>query len=135
MFGALATALSAVAGRVVGIFEAREQTRAHALKAKGKLLSARETNLHELAMSRAEWEALMAEGSQGSWKDEFWTIVLAGPFIMLLLGSVLEIFIGDDRLLLAANRALAAFKEVGLDYGLVLYIAIGAAFGIRLTKK
>jgi Ca2+/H+ antiporter len=31
----------------------------------------------------AEWESKMADASSSSWKDEFWTLVLAAPVFMI----------------------------------------------------
>ena len=48
------------------------------------------------ASSRAEWEKYQAQASVGSWKDEYWTIVLSIPAIMCfipeLAGDALEGF-------------------------------------------
>ena len=120
---------------VAGIFAKREDRKLAGVTATGKLAQAKADNAHELAMTRAEWEAAMARASGASWKDEFWTIVLAAPFIMLIIGTLGVVFIGDDRILVAARDTIKAFEEVGLDYGYVLYIAIGAAFAVRIGRR
>ena len=36
------------------------------------------------ATSEADWEKIMAEGSQSSWKDEWLTILFSIPLVLVL---------------------------------------------------
>lgn len=131
----LGSVLGGVVKPVADIFSKREDRRVAKQTGEAKLAQAKVDNRHTLEMTRAEWEACMARGSQSSWKDEFWTLVLAGPLVVIQVGALLHVFNGDSRLLDSVFVILTQFKDVGLDYGTVLYLAIGAAFGVRWLKR
>ena len=44
-------------------------------EAKAKILISKETSI-------ADWEKIMAQGSQSSWKDEYFVIILSLPLIL-----------------------------------------------------
>ena len=69
----------------------------------------------------ADWDKIMAEGSKESWKDEFWTIVLAIP-------AVLAFFPPTVDAVLAGFEALEQMPEW---YKAAVGVAIAAAFGFR----
>ena len=79
----------------------------------------------------ADWESKMADASKDSWKDEFWTIVLAIPVFMV--GYAIA---ANDVTIIArvatAFEALAKFPEW---YQYLLFIAISSSFGIRGASK
>ena len=135
MIGGLANLASAVVEGVSGYFGKREERRLAGETGKAKLAQAKVDGKHEISMSRAEWEAVAIRASDNSWKDEFWTVVLAGPFIMLIVGSFGVVFVGDDRLLVAANLAIENIAKAGIEYGYVLGVAVLAAFGVRFRRK
>lgn len=76
------------------------------------------------ATSRAEWEKLMAQGAAGSWKDEYWTVVLSAPAILC--------FHPDGVAIAQAGfQALGTMPEY---YRYFLGLAISASFGIKGFK-
>lgn len=70
---------------------------------------------------KAAWEKFMAQGSMTSWKDEFWTLVIAAPLIMAFVPGAVEH-------VKAGFAVLASFPEWYLYF---LGIAFGAAFGVK----
>ena len=73
----------------------------------------------------AELERIDAENAGASWKDEFWTLVLALPAIMAFIPAMVpHVTAGFD--------ALASMPEF---YRWWLSIAIGTSFGIRTFRK
>ena len=73
----------------------------------------------------AEWEAIQAENSGHSWKDEFWTIILSIPLVLCFIPDYVEY-------IEAGFEALESMPEF---YQYWLGIAILTSFGVRLTKK
>lgn len=73
----------------------------------------------------AEWEKIMAEGSKSSWKDEFWTIVLAIPLVMCFIPATVPYI----------REGFAVLETMPDYYRLWLGIAIGAAFAVRQFKQ
>ena len=73
----------------------------------------------------AEWEKIMAEGSKSSWKDEFWTIILAIPLVLCFIPSTVPYI----------KEGFVVLETMPDYYRLWLGMAIGAAFAVRQFKK
>ena len=87
-------------------------------EAKAKILLSKET-------STADWERIMAQGTQNSWKDEFITIVVMIPVILCFVPGLEDVVKnGFDR--------LAQLPE--WDTWLVFTVC-SAAIGIRGGKQ
>lgn len=71
------------------------------------------------------WDQLWAKQAETSWKDEFWTIIIAAPFIMAFIPGL-------------APYARAGFEVVGgypETYQWMLAVAVGAAFGVSKLQQ
>jgi len=79
----------------------------------------------------ANWEAKMAEASKESWKDEFWTIVLAIPIFMIGYA----IAANDVTIIARVATAFEALEKLPEWYQYLLFIAISSSFGIRGVNK
>jgi hypothetical protein len=73
----------------------------------------------------AAWEAIQAENGRTSWKDEFWTVVLAIPAI----GAFIP---GGSEWVTEGFAALAGMPDF---YQYWLGIAILTSFGVRFASK
>ena len=73
----------------------------------------------------AEWEKIQAESGSHSWKDEFWTIVLAIPAIGCFIP-------GGAAIMVEGFEALEMMPEF---YQYWLGVAVLSAFGIRIIKR
>lgn len=71
-----------------------------------------------------EWEKMMADGSTRSWKDEFWTIILAIPLFLAFIPGAVG-FIEDGF------NVLALMPQW---YGIAIGAAISAAFGKNIIQ-
>jgi len=73
----------------------------------------------------ADWEKIMAQNSAGSWKDEFFVIVLSIPMILCFIpGLEGVVHHGFEQLSMAPDWYMYA-----------LLTAISASFGIRGFKQ
>ena len=79
----------------------------------------------------ADWETKMADASGQSWKDEFWTIVLAIPIFMVGYAIV----VGDMTVIDRVKQAFSALSELPEWYQYLLFVAISASFGIKGASK
>lgn len=79
----------------------------------------------------ADWESKMAEASKDSWKDEFWTIVLAVPIFMVGYA----IAANDITVIARVAAAFVALEQLPEWYQYLLFIAISSSFGIRGVSK
>lgn len=87
-------------------------------ESKAKILLSKET-------STADWERIMAENSDGSWKDEFFSIVLAIPlFLCFIPGMEGVVAHGFEQLSMAPDW-----------YFWALLTAISASFGVKGAKQ
>ncbi len=85
----------------------------------------------QVIQNDADWESKMAGASASSWKDEFWTLVLAVPLFCLGYSVVVNDAGVVDRVL-ASFRALDTLPDW---YQYLLFLAVSASFGIRGADK
>lgn len=79
----------------------------------------------------AEWESKMADASASSWKDEFWTLVLAAPVFMIGYAIAMN----DVAVIERVDLAFAALDTLPEWYQYLLFLAVSASFGIRGADK
>jgi hypothetical protein len=79
----------------------------------------------------ADWEAKMADASNNSLKDEFWTIILAIPIFMIGYAIVANDMSVVDR----TKQAFQTLNELPEWYQYLLFIAISSSFGIKGASK
>lgn len=100
------------------------------------------SNKHEQAQAKhearlqviqndADWETKMASASASSWKDEFWTIVLAVPLFCLGWSVVVD----DPAILGRVSDSFSALDTLPDWYQYLLFLAVSASFGIRGADK
>ena len=78
------------------------------------------------ATSTAEWEKIMAKGSQDSWKDEWLTILFSIPLILAFAGDM-------GRTIVA--QGFAALEVMPTWYQYTLGVIVSASFGVRSATK
>ena len=83
-------------------------------EAKAKILVSKETSI-------ADWEKIMAQGSQSSWKDEWFVIILSLPLILCWIPGA-EGWV---------ERGFEQLSKAPDWYFYSLGIAISASFGVR----
>ena len=81
----------------------------------------------QVIQNDADWQAKMAAASVSSWKDEFWTIVLAVPIFMVGYAVAFNDIAVMDRV----HAGFDALSNLPDWYQYLLYIAISASFGIK----
>ena len=79
----------------------------------------------------ADWEAKMADASQLSWNDEFWTVILALPLIAISFGVITD----SPEVIERVRHGFQVLSELDDWYQYLLFLAISASFGIRGADK
>ena len=79
------------------------------------------------ATSEADWERIMAQGSQNSWKDEWLTILFSVPLILCFLP-----FSWAEE---AVQNGFAALESMPDWYQYTLGVIVAASFGVRSATK
>tara|TARA_X000001388_G_scaffold71413_1_gene61179 strand:- start:238 stop:615 length:378 start_codon:yes stop_codon:yes gene_type:complete len=85
----------------------------------------------QVIQNDADWEAKMAAASGASWKDEFWTIVLALPIFMVGYAVAFN----DPSVLDRVHASFDALSNLPEWYSYLLFIGVSASFGIRGADK
>lgn len=102
-----------------------EQQRGKSAVAKAKA-EAEAKVMVSAATSTADWERLMAKGSQNSWKDEWLTILFSIPLILA--------FCGDWGRNIVAE-GFAALEAMPDYYQYTLGVIVSASFAVRSATK
>jgi hypothetical protein len=87
---------------------------------------AKATIMKSAATSEADWERVMAQGSQQSWKDEWLTILFSIPLILSFCGDW-----GRN----ITEQGFAALQVMPDWYQYTLGVIVAASFGIRSATK
>lgn len=102
------------------------ETKAAETRAKVAKAEAEAQIMVSRATSEADWEKIMAQGSQSSWKDEWLTILFSIPLIL--------VFCGDVGREIVAN-GFTALETMPEWYQYTLGVIVAASFGIRSATK
>ena len=78
------------------------------------------------ATSEADWEKIMAQGSQSSWKDEWLTILFSIPLILVFTGKW-----GRE----VVQNGFVALDSMPQWYSYTLGVIVAASFGVRSATK
>lgn len=92
---------------------------------------AKHTAQMQVLSNTALWEAKMAEASNQSWKDEWFTILLSLPILAIIYGVVMD----DPDIIDRVGIAFAQLNALPEWYQYLLYLAVFASFGIRGADK
>ena len=101
------------------------------LKNKHEQAQAKHQAKLQVIQNDADWETRMAEASGNSWKDEFWTIVLAIPLFAVGWGVVVD----DLHIVDRVHNSFSALATLPEWYQYLLFLAVSASFGIRGADK
>ena len=122
--------LQALIGPIGNLASSWLQGKADAASAAANLklveAEAKATIMKSAATSEAEWERLMAEGTQNSWKDEWLTILFSIPLIL--------VFVGDTGREIVAN-GFEALELMPDWYQYTLGVIVAASFGVRSATR
>ena len=85
----------------------------------------------EAIKTDASWENKMADATQSSWKDEFWTIILALPLMAISFGVITD----NSEVIERVRMGFEVLGELDDWYTYLLFLAISASFGLRSADK
>jgi hypothetical protein len=123
MIQALIGPLAELAG---GWLKGKADAQAAAANLKLIEAEAKATIMKSAATSEAEWEKIMAQGSQSSWKDEWLTILFSVPLVLCFTGEWGRQTVSDG---------FAALESMPEWYQYTLGVIVAASFGVRSATK
>ena len=77
------------------------------------------------------WESIMAQGTHTSWKDEFFTIILSIPIILVGYAVTMD----EMDIIARLHDAFIALEALPDWYSYLLFLAVSASFGMRSVDK
>jgi len=77
------------------------------------------------------WESIMAQGTHTSWKDEFFTIILSIPIILVGYAVAMD----EMGIIARLHDAFIALEALPDWYSYLLFLAVSASFGMRSVDK
>jgi len=128
---AIGTFLSSIISPVAKVYQAKQERKKAAETAKAKLVMAKQDSSYQLDLKESEWEAMAKHNEAGSWKDEYVTVIITSPFVLLFFAAIVSGFTGDMRYLDAVNLGLESLKNLGVELGELLTIVVLAAVSIK----
>jgi hypothetical protein len=117
---------------ITGFFKSRaeKQNTERALKARIELAKANGDTALEL--TNKEWELVKASNENGSWKDEYVTLLVTAPLALLLLAIGVDSWAGDTAFstrVINTIQAMATGLEI--DLGGLMTIVVLAAVSLK----
>ena len=131
----LASPITAIVKGVSGFVSKKQEITANKEKAIAKLKQSKQEGQQHIILTDAEGEAMLANGFAGSWKDEYVTIVITFPIVLIMLGTLYFAFTQDDRMLQAGVESIKALESAGVDMGFLMEAVVLAAISLKIWRK
>lgn len=122
------------------ISEAKGELEAKKTELTGRIeLTRLESGIEKMKQDGA-WESIQATNSGNSWKDELWTVILALPLVLVTISPLVDMWMDPEpysqgALITATQTSLKALDSFPDWYVVLLFVAVGAAFGVRIWDR
>ncbi len=127
--------LGGLVSPIANAYKAKQDVKIKANEAKASITLAKQAGDLQHTLNADQWEALSKQSEHGTWKDEYVTIVITSPFVLLFIGSMWSGFTGDSTFVDAVNLGIENLKNLGIDLGYLMSIVVLAAVGIKGVKS
>jgi hypothetical protein len=135
---AVGSFFGAVVNPIAKVFQAKQERKKAVETAKAKLEQARQDNGYKLELSNKEWEAISKQGEKESWKDEYVTLIVTSPYVLLFMAGIMSAYTSNAIYINSVNSGISALNLLGIDHGELFKIVVYAAVsikGIGLIRK
>ena len=128
--------IGTVISGITGFFTKKQELKGAVQSAKAKLEIAKVNGEQTIQMTDAEWESLSVQTQQGSWKDEYVTLIITAPFLLIILGSLCSAlgFESGPLILQGALDGIQHLTALGMDYGFLINSVVLAAIGLKVWR-
>jgi len=117
------------------MYTANQERKSAKETGKQKLETIRATGDNTIKLTDAEWEQAAASTQNETWKDEYVTVVVTLPFLLIFIGSILLAFTGNEALLSGTVNAIKALSTVNVDVGTMMTVVVYAAVGLKVWRN
>ena len=128
---AIGTIFSGLTKPLSDAYTAYQSRQAAKDSAEAKIKMAKQAGDFNIQLSNAEWEAISKRNESGTWKDEYVTLIITSPFVLLFLSAVASAWMGDPRYIDSAKAGIEALKGLGVDLGDLMAVVVFAAVGLK----
>lgn len=125
---------SSLIAPISNVFIEREQTKQAKVSANAKAAMAKQNGITSVTLTEQEWEAIVASSMADSWKDEYVTIVITSPIVLIILGCIYFAFTESRALLDAATLAIDTLNEIGVPMAALMQAVVYAAIGLKVWR-
>jgi len=116
--GPIVALVGNIFGSVNDHFKGKRAIKAAEVGARLRIMEAKAT--HDV-----DWEKLWASQAAESWKDEWWTMVVSIPLVMVFIPAMVP----------HVQAGFAALDVLPEFYKWMVMTAFGASFGVRIVPK
>jgi len=134
-YDGIASGVGAIVSPVAGIFVKKQERKTKKIEVDGRIALAKQNNDTEISMGVSDWEKVSKANEDGTWKDEYATILGTMPYLLIFSGAIWYAFTGDDTLLKGVNLGIETLKDAGVDVGHIMEVVIYAAVSIKAYKS
>jgi hypothetical protein len=126
--------LSAILNPLTSLYKKREERKTAKLQADGAIALAKQNGDTQVTLTDAQWESIAAKGLNSSWKDEYITVVITSPIVLIIIGAVILALTGDARLLDGSVNAIKQLNLIGINMSDTIETVVFAAVGLKLWR-
>ncbi len=127
--------VSTLLGPVTSLWNGYQDRKATEQNLKAKLTGAKQDNDARAGFNDQEWEMLGKLQSSDSWTDEYVTVIITLPLVLVFVCTFVAILFAKPELLEASDAAIASVKVLLPSYDEILEIVVLAAVGIKGLKS
>lgn len=126
--------LKVLLGPITSMWEGHQNRKATAENLKAKLTGAKQDHKARAGFNDQEWEMLGKAQSADSWTDEYVTVIITLPLVLVFVCTFVAVLFAKPELLQASDAAIASVKVLLPGYDGILEIVVLAAVGIKGVK-
>lgn len=127
--------VSGLVAPVANAYAKKQDRKINETNARAKIAQAKQSGEKEVTLKDAEWEAVNADKANTTWKDEFVTILIMSPFILVICGVVEILWRGEaHQIIPAVNTMYTALKEINVDLGFLMNAVVLSALGLKIWR-
>ena len=129
--------ITSIISGVTGHFSKKQDIKSAGKSASVKLANLKESGAQNIKLTDAEWESLSVKTQQDSWKDEYVTIIITSPMVLIIIGSLFSGlgFESGGQILNGSLEGIKQLKELGMDYGFLINSVVLAAIGLKVWRS
>ncbi|RZO82967.1 MAG: hypothetical protein EVA65_15600 [Oceanococcus sp.] len=130
----IASAAAGLVKPIADIFSKREDRKKAVAIIKSETARAETDGDVAVKLSKAQWEIISKKSEVDTWKDEYITIVVTAPLILIVLGALQAAFGLGTELLDAVATIFKEANQAGIDMGELMLWTVLAGIGIKAVK-